>query len=70
MIDEEELVKAIVKAAALAVVAKIAEDDLGKDDKDVEDNEDWMVDGEEIAADLPEEMTFGPDDDFLPYESD
>ena len=29
-----------------------------------------MDDDEEIAVDLPEEMTFGPDDDISPYESD
>ena len=36
----------------------------------IEDDEALLDDDEEIAADLPEEMTFGPDDDILPYESD
>ena len=35
------------------------------DDEDIEDDDD-----EEITADLPEEMTFGPDVDIPSYRSD
>ena len=70
VIGEEELAEAIVEAQALAAATKIAEDDLDDDDEDIRDDDDLMDDDEEIAADPPEEMTFGPDDDILPYESD
>ena len=75
MIGEEELAEAIIEAQVLAAAAEIAEDDLD-DDKDIGDDDDLMGDNdvmdddEEIAADPPEEMTFGPDDDVLPCESD
>ena len=48
----------------------IAEDDLGEDDKDVEGNNDLMDNDEEIAVDILEELTFGLDDNILPYKSD
>ena len=70
VIGEEELAEAIVEAEALAAAAEIAEDNLDEDDEDIEDNEDWMDDDEEIAANLPEVMTFEPDDDILPCKSD
>ena len=66
-IGEEELAEAIVKAEALVAVA---DDELDDDDEDIEDDEALMDDDEEIAADLPEEMIFGPDDDIPPYEFD
>ena len=61
----EELAEAIVEAEALVAAAEIANDDLDEDDEDIEDDDD-----KKIAADLPEEMTFGLDDDIPPYESD
>ena len=67
---DDELAEAIVEAEALVATTKIAEDDLGGDDEDVEGYDGLMDDDEEIAADLPEEMTFEPDDDIPPYESD
>ena len=69
MIGKEELAEAIVEAQALVAAVEIAEDDLD-DDKDIGDDDDAMDDDKEIAADPPEEMTFGPNDDILPYESD
>ena len=68
MIGEEELAEAIVEAQALVATAEIAEDGLD-DEEDVGDDDDMMDDDEEIAVDPPEEMTFGPDDDTPPYES-
>ena len=69
VIGEGELVEAIVEAATLSTAAKIAEDDLGEDDEDVGEDIDQMDDDDEIAVDLPEEMTCEPDDDIPPYES-
>ena len=75
VIGEEEIAEAIVEAQALAAAAEIAEDDLD-DDEDIGDDgdlmgdDDVMDDDKEIAADPPEEMTFRPDDDVLPCESD
>ena len=63
-IGEEELAKAIVVAEALVVAAEVVGDELDEDDEDIEDD-----DGE-IAADLPEKMIFGSDDDIQPYKSD
>ena len=75
VIGNEELAVAIVEAQTLANASEIAEDDLDDDkdmgdDDDLMDGDDLMDDNDEIAADLPKEMTFGPDDDIPPYESD
>ena len=69
-IGNEELAEAIIEAKALAAVAEVADDNLDEDDGDIEDGDDLMDDEKEIAVDLPEEMTFRPDDDIPPYESD
>ena len=52
----------------MALVAA-TDDELDDDDEDIEDDEALMDDDKEIAANLPEEMIFGPDDDIPPYES-
>ena len=69
MIGEEELAEAIKEEQTLAAAAEIAEDDLD-DDEDIGEDDDVMDDDEEITADPLEEMTFGPDDDVPPCESD
>ena len=73
-IGDEELAEAIVEAEALVAAAEATDDELDEDededDEDIEDDEALLDDDEEIAADLPEKMTFGPDDDIPPYESD
>ena len=75
VIREKQLVEAIVEVQALVAAVEIAEDDLD-DDEDIGDDDDLMGDDyvmdddEEIAADPLEEMTFGPDDDVPPCESD
>ena len=70
VIGDEQLAETIVEVEAFAAATKIAEDDLDEDHEDIEDDDDLMDDDEEIAADLPEEMNFRPDDDVPPYESD
>ena len=45
-------------------------DDLMDDDEDIGDGDNLMDDDEDIVVDVLEEMTFGPDDDIPPYESD
>ena len=67
---DEELVEAIVEAEALVAAVEAADDELDEDGEDIEDDDDLMDDDEEIAADLYEEMTFGPNDGILPYEFD
>ena len=83
VIGEKELVEAIAMAEALVatveavddeidddiVVAEATDDELDKDDEDIDGDDALMDDNEEIAADLPEEMIFGSDDDIPPYES-
>ena len=59
MIWDEELAGAIVEAEALAAAVEIAYDDLDKDDKDIENDDDLMEDEKEIAVDLPEEWLLG-----------
>ena len=70
VIGEEELVESIVEAVALATATGVADHDLNEADEDIEGGEDLMDDDEDIAVDLPDEMTFGHDDDIPPYESD
>ena len=65
VIGEDELAEAIVEAQALTAVVEIAEDGLDddediRDDDDLMDDDDVMDEDREIAADPPEEMTFGP----------
>ena len=67
---EEELADAIVEAEALAAIVEVADDNLDEDDEDIEGGDDLMADDEEIAADLPDEMTYKLDDDIPPYKSD
>ena len=69
-IGEEELVEAILEPDALIAVAEAADDELDEDDEDIEDGDELMNDDEEIAANLHEKMTFGPDDGISPYDSD
>ena len=68
-IGDEELAEAIVVAEAFVAAVEAVNDELVEDDEDIEDDDALMDNDEEIAADLPEEMTFGPNDGILPYES-
>ena len=64
-IGVDGIAEAMIQAQALVADDEAADDELdeiGDDDKDLDD--------EEIAAVLPDEMTFGPDDDIPPYASD
>ena len=76
-IGADGIVEAMIQAQALAADDEAADDELdeiGGDDEDLDDEDDlmgeWIDDDEEIAAVLPDEMTFGPDDDIPPYASD
>ena len=74
------MVETLVEVATLLVAIKVVKDDVEedinddqKDEGEVDDDDGMMLvgmdDDEEIAADLPEEMIFGPDDEISLYES-
>ena len=68
VIGEEELAKAIIEVKAHVTTIEVVDDNLDEDVENIEDGENLMDDDDEIVANLPEEMTFGPDDDIPPYE--